>query len=785
MMEKKAKTMPELLAPAGNEEAFYGAIYAGADAVYLAGEQFGARAYAENFSNEALLRALFYAHLFDRKVYLTVNTLFREEELQELPAFLAPLYAAGLDGVIVQDLGVFHLIKTLFPDLPLHASTQLNITGPYGAAFAKSLGVLRAVPARELNLKELETLRQKSGLDLETFIHGAMCYCYSGQCLFSSVLGGRSGNRGRCAGPCRLPYQVEGQKKPCYPLSLKDLSALNTLPLLMERIDAFKIEGRMKKPVYAAGVTAIYRKYMDKFAKEGLASFHIEPSDGALLASLYIRSERSEGYFQQQNGRQMISLSSPAYAPSQEEVLKEIEEKYLNKRLKKPIVLSCSLQVGQRAWLELALEEIKVRVLGEEVLPAKKSPLTKEEVEKQLSKLGDTYFSAAKITLFLADNAFYPVGKLNALRREAVAALEAALREKYGRKNSQNLCTQEGTAATSAAASVAPAAGAAPAPAEIMPAAAFCDASVAASAHAAAATATESAPASAVAPVATPATPGFCISLRTPAQLQALADFGKEKPLPIRRLYIPYALAKGLAQDNGLVFLLQTYPCYLSLPEVLRAKDESLLKDALDLLQAPDSFWQGVQAKNLEAFGFFEKERIPLATDAALYVWNTAAAALLGKRARTLCLPYEQRGAANAALAKAMPNQAFEKVLYGRLPMMVSANCLQKTTDKCLKEAKSASSKTILCLTDRTHTKFPVELCCENCYNVIYNALPLSLHAKSHALPDNVTGRLDFTVEEGEALKEVLHFFLDTLPADPKAVPPYAYTTGHEKKGAL
>ena len=267
------KRRVELLAPAGNYESFLGAICAGADAVYLGGEKFGARAYADNFSEEEICRAVSYAHVFGRKVYLTVNTLMKESELEELIPYLEPFYLAGLDGVIVQDIGALLAIKEAFPGLELHASTQMSITGSYGAGMLKELGVVRVVPARELSLSEIESLGRETGLEIEAFIHGAMCYCYSGQCLFSSILGGRSGNRGRCAQPCRLPYRIGGDGKPGteqYPLSLKDMCTISFLPKLIEAgISSFKIEGRMKKPEYAAGVTAIYRKYIDLYYEKG------------------------------------------------------------------------------------------------------------------------------------------------------------------------------------------------------------------------------------------------------------------------------------------------------------------------------------------------------------------------------------------------------------------------------------------------------------------------------------------------------------------------------------
>ncbi len=247
----------ELLAPAGDLACFRAAINAGADAVYLGGEQYGARAYAGNFSSEEIVRALQIAHMFGRKIYLTVNTLVKESEWAELIPYIEPLYEAGLDGVIIQDIGVLECLRQNFPGLELHASTQMTITGVYGAEFLKDLGVRRVVPARELSLDEIRAVKKKTDLEVECFIHGAMCYAYSGQCLFSSILGGRSGNRGRCAGPCRLPYK-NARNKVQYPLSLKDMYTLPMIPELIQAgIDSFKIEGRMKSPEYVAGVTSM------------------------------------------------------------------------------------------------------------------------------------------------------------------------------------------------------------------------------------------------------------------------------------------------------------------------------------------------------------------------------------------------------------------------------------------------------------------------------------------------------------------------------------------------
>ncbi|MBO6015326.1 MAG: U32 family peptidase, partial [Lachnospiraceae bacterium] len=253
------------------------AVSAGADAIYIGAERFGARAYAENFDGQGVCDAIDHAHLFGRRLYLTLNTLLKESELMEVADYVRPFYESGLDGVIVQDFGVLSVLREHFTDMELHASTQMTVTGVNGAKLLRHCGVCRVVPARELSLDEIIRIKKEADVEVETFIHGAMCYSYSGQCLFSSFLGGRSGNRGRCAGPCRLPYDVLrgedviNKRSEQYPLSLKDMCVLRILPRLMESgIDSFKIEGRMKSPEYVAGVTSIYRKYMDLYDRDPL-----------------------------------------------------------------------------------------------------------------------------------------------------------------------------------------------------------------------------------------------------------------------------------------------------------------------------------------------------------------------------------------------------------------------------------------------------------------------------------------------------------------------------------
>ena len=304
----------EILSPAGSYESLEAAIKAGADAVYIVGTRFGAREFADNLQEDMLLKAIDFVHLHGRKIYLTVNTLLKEDELQDLYSYLRPYYRHGLDAVIVQDIGVLKYIREQFPDLPIHASTQMTITNVLGAKFLEELGVERVVTARELQLHEIRDIANETHLEIESFVHGALCYCYSGQCLFSSMIGGRSGNRGQCAQPCRLPYRT-GNRENQYLMSLKDICTLEYIPELVEAgISSFKIEGRMKKPEYVALVTAMYRKYLDLYLRNGKESYQVDPSDREKLMDLYNRGGSHGGYYYTKNGKDMISLDRPNHA---------------------------------------------------------------------------------------------------------------------------------------------------------------------------------------------------------------------------------------------------------------------------------------------------------------------------------------------------------------------------------------------------------------------------------------------------------------------------------------
>lgn len=294
---------PEILSPAGSIESLYAAVNAGCDAVYMGGEKFGARAYADNPDCTKLISAINYCHLHGVKLYMTVNTLLKDSEIKCLYEYIKPYYEAGLDAAIVQDLGVLRLLNIWFPDLKLHASTQMALTTGHCADILKRYGVTRIIPARELTLQEIKQIRNVTDTEIEVFVHGALCYCYSGQCLFSSMLGTRSGNRGRCTQPCRLPYSV--YNKNSYILSMKELCALPYIGELIEAgVSSFKIEGRMKRPAYTAFVTSMYKKYVNLYKELGSNGYkrYIKSSkeellhDIELLAEIYNREGFTYGY---------------------------------------------------------------------------------------------------------------------------------------------------------------------------------------------------------------------------------------------------------------------------------------------------------------------------------------------------------------------------------------------------------------------------------------------------------------------------------------------------------
>ena len=515
------KDRVEILAPAGSMECLKAAIAAGADAVYTGGALFGARAYAHNLTEEELLEAIDYVHLHGRRLYLTVNTLIKDREMEkQMYDYLLPYYRQGLDAVIVQDIGLFRFIRKHFPDLPIHASTQMTLTGVDGAKFLEKEGAQRIVTSRELSMAEVKKIADETELEIESFVHGALCYCYSGQCLFSSFIGGRSGNRGQCAQPCRLLYRTPEAKRPQYLLSLKDICTLELIPEMIESgIYSFKIEGRMKKPEYAAAVAFQYRKYADLYLKYyeecpaeedpaayAMKKYRVREEDRQMLLDLYNRGGFHTGYYHTQNGREMISLNRPNHAgvPAVKVLAKKgrnvtakaltdlypqdiielpmrkgrekadnytckdavrkgmnvqipvfadtpfkrdeiwmrtrnstlidtLREEFVNGKIKERICGTFRLYPQEKATLTVKCRDAEITVAGEKAQEALSQPMSRERIEKQLRKTGNTEFEFSFLKAEIGEKVFLPMQSLNELRREALETLEKVICEKYRR----------------------------------------------------------------------------------------------------------------------------------------------------------------------------------------------------------------------------------------------------------------------------------------------------------------------------------------------------------------
>ena len=799
----------EILSPAGSYAAFEAALKAGADAVYIGGSRFGARAYAENFAEEELIRAIREAHFYGRKLYLTVNTLLKEDEIDSLYDYLAPFYENGLDAVIVQDMGVVEYIRRYFPDLDIHASTQMTITGALGAQFVESQGITRVVPARELSLEEIRRIRQETDLEIECFVHGALCYCYSGQCLLSSMIGGRSGNRGQCAQPCRLPYTFNEKKK--YFLSPKDICTLEIIPDLIEAgIDSFKIEGRMKKPEYVAGVTSLYRKYTDMYLNTGREGFSVLPEDRQMLMDLYNRGGSSTGYFQTRNGKEMMSLDRPNHAgvPAvkvqyqkgrevhartvtdlnagdvleitggknnytlgkavkkgenitflvqkqirltkgmllnrirNESLLQHIDTDIIGKKLQRPAVGSFTAKIGSPAVLLVSSGKASFQAATDEPVQAAQSrPMDKERICSQLRKTGNSEFHFRELTVEMDENIFIPVQQLNLLRRSALEGLKEKLLSGYLRKSESPLSESGSETSRSGSES---------------------------------------------------RVPSLSIYAESVDQLSAAASCITELHTFPARIYLGTDIQSELMNENGKeqiskilsLFRKNKTEIVIAMPHILRSTEREVTETLLNASDAlsPD----GILIRNCEELQLLKERGFDkkIILDHNLYVFNRYAKKFwhnLGISEFTAPLEL------NADELSRLCLNDCEMEIYGRAPVMVSAQCLFKTSGKCTKRSE------ISCLKDRYSSIFPVRAYCDFCYNVIYNDRPTCLadDMKEIRRLNPALLRIRFSTETPDEVKEILatvpnHFRDSTdtsgsMHYDQRS----EFTQGHFRKGIL
>lgn len=831
----------EVLAPAGTYECFRAAINAGADAVYLGGSMFGARAFAGNFEEAELIKAIRTAHLYGRKVYLTVNTLLRNDELEKLVQYVKPYYEEGLDAVIVQDYGVFAVLREAFPGLDLHASTQMTITGKYGAQLLKDMGAARVVPARELSVKEIRDIYDNVDVEIESFVHGALCYCYSGQCLLSSMIGGRSGNRGRCAQPCRLTYSANGVSEK-YLLSPKDMCTIEAVPDILDAgVYSLKIEGRMKSPEYVAGVSYAYRKYVDMYLEKGRDGYRVEEQDIRQLMDLYNRGGFCKGYYYAQNDKSMMTFDRPnhqgivignikngelilsqevnpgdvlefpdgseyttptgkksgrlalpkgvlknpkngaaVYRTRNNELLGQLRAGYIDNDIKIPVRMEIFLKSGERACLKLLSGDKELVVYGDVLEPSDKRPAVREDVVKQLKKLGGTAFSSdeGSIVTDIQGSPFVPVRLLNDLRRNALEELESMLLSGYKRNHEYMKVQASMTAgvleadASQENAGVQKIADAQENAGIQENTAAQCNAACEAGL-----TERRDSP---------EGQHGITVQVMNKEQLEAVLRTAHNN---VSRIYISTELSgidgaimmKGMVDEYnaGISANNRKIEVYMAMPYIFRDRAVTLFESKLENVKAAG--FDGMLIRSPEELGYIRKKGLyelyagRVVADYNVYTYNKAAFdeyIRLGIHDFTLSEELnagQLRGLCHSVQDR---NIYLEKLVYGYLPLMVTAGCTLKYTSK----DKPCGRPGVYYLTDRKGKQLAALNSCSYCYNLIYNSVPEYLLDK----PDEIRNmgvdalRLSFSIEGADEVENIMKMNANSVKA---------YTRGHYNRG--
>ena len=685
----------ELLAPAGNLEIFKGVIESGADAVYVGGSMFGARAYANNFTEEELLEAIDFAHLRGVKVYLTVNTLIKNSEFSKLYDYLLVYYKRGLDAVIVQDIGVVKAIHEYFPSMEIHTSTQMTVTGADGVRFLSQFGVTRVVMAREVSLAEMKRIHEETGMELEAFVHGALCYSYSGQCLFSSILGGRSGNRGRCAQPCRLPYTVEG-KKDEYILSLKDMCGIKALDKLHDAgVYSLKIEGRMKQLEYACGVVKYYRSYIDSMKP-------VSDADYDRIKALGNRCGFTDRYYFDHNGSDMVTYVKPNFVSNAAEPSPE--------KRKLSIEGELVLREGEPGSLTVKRGDVTYKASIEPVSAALKAPLDKKAAIDRINKTGDTDFEFSHIKAQIGENVFVPNGALNKLRRDAISGLCDKLLKKYYRNDARyadisSMCELPEHVVKSDAAHE--------------------DGAVNAKDYTT-----------------------IC-SCMTRAQLDTLISYDCFDVFYLDfDMYDRNTLIQQFADDVKSLTK-RNKKVYLMLPTIFRADSSDYFVSIAKELDTVS--FEGFVVKNYEELylteNLFTGKKVIL--DHNMYTFNDVSKSVFfehGVSGDTVPLELNSREIMHRN------NIGSQMIVYGYYPLMTTANCVHKNTKGCDKKQK------LIYLKDRYNKSFAVCNNCKECYNTIYNSLPTMLTKNISKLKEAGirSFRYSFTIETPKQIKAVM-----------------------------
>lgn len=801
------KQIPEILAPCGSYEILTAAINAGADACYIGGSKFGARAYAENLDTASYEKAIDYAHLHNVRIYLTVNTLLKDTEITKFCDYIIPYYEAGIDAAIVQDLGVFRMLRNEFPDLKLHCSTQMNITSRHAAAYMKSQGATRVVTAREMSLEDIRDIKDNVDIEVESFVHGAMCYAYSGQCLLSSHAGERSGNRGRCAQPCRKCYNNS------YLLSMKDMCALEIIPQIIDAgIDSLKIEGRMKNAYYVASAVDAYKELATAYIE---GSFDISRAYELKqkLANVYNRGGFCTGYYTCTKGPDMISSTRPnnqgvcvgtlcdinsgkislkltdniykgdilelkdgieitvpenyqkgdapylnapgtkslsvgasIYRTRCNYLLDDINKNIINN--KKKIAINGYLRANIGEKLSFTVRTVyppndEVTILGDVIGEALNKAPDADNISKKLSQTGDTDFFINELILDIDDNAFVPAGMLKPIRRQAIDELTKRLTDTYKKKTEAKSYKIIKN---------------------------FDNSNIRNN------------------------TVKFRISVISLDQLKIIVDEIKNNNYNnnnIEAIYIDIKTLGELKKDIKTQKHIKTLSIklFLRMPyKITRSTDVSWLNnDMTDI--------SGIYVTNIDSYTIVmnspARDRIAsgeleLVIGFSLYSMNSEAISFLG--------PYIYEAPQELTLKELSelynnPNYMGEYPVYGYKRAMLSEQCVLKNTDGCKKHNPTAVK--IKKITDDNKRSFYAQAVCDECVNVIYNGTAYNMLGKIdevQAFINPVCYRIDFTIEDAALIRQITGFAAGYNIYSSKAEElqfKSAYTTGHNYRGVL
>ena len=730
------QTGPEILAPAGSMEALYAALHAGADAVYFGGKILSARAYAGNFEKDEIIDAVELLHRHKARAHLTLNTLVKNPELKLLEEIGNTLLEAQIDAVIIQDMGVYLFFKRYFPELALHASTQMTVHSVEGAARLHELGFERVVLSRELTLKEVRRIIETVPIEVETFVHGAMCYCYSGQCQMSAAYGERSANRGKCAQPCRLPYRAD--KTDGYLLSLKDQMTLYDLPqLIAAGIDSFKIEGRMKNPEYVYTVTQMYRKYRD-LAISG-RSYQVDPADVSRMSEVFSRGATSAGYYFMRKSAEMIFPEQPKTAKlTNAKTLAELS--FVRQRPEQKAEVDFYVKAKQGEPLTLTvffcgeLSELPpICQKSEVVQPAQKKAITAAEMEKPLRQLGETALILNKLELELGERVFVPVSQLKELRRQAAMAAEKAILSAYAQKNEKLVLGLKSVVL--------------PAPYQRIET----------------------------------AMPQVSVLVRTEEQLKrCLASAADRIYLEWSFLSIDTLLfyAEDMAESGKQMFL--------AVPAILRGEElQGFDREYERLREAFREYGKeiGLLLRTADAVNLFRAKNVPLSLDHSIPIWNRLAYEFYQAEAEpvSICLSNEISYQARSQLGR------FEMVIYGKLATMQTANCLANVGGRGKDRSSNplcrvGAVETLDYITDRKGAALGYHRNCKSCSNTLFNPVPLFLADQPVAYAECLRLELlDETPEELARLVQLMDWMKQGKAGGLSETT--EFTRGHYSKG--